>query len=138
MLCAAYLASYNPARQDQTFFMKATEKKRKKRGGAVVAGRKSQHRKIPRSMLAASPFSLDRLLAIMRAVLPHSIPQNADILTQLATLASLRLLLRASAASVDTLDPSCRWRVNCGWDYVAALGRSIKLEMRDYLAGGED
>jgi len=138
MLCAAYLASYNPARQDQIYFMKASDKKKKKRGGAVTAGRKPQHRKIPRSMLAAAPFSLDRLFAILRAVLPHSPPQNADLLTQLATLASLRLLLRASAAGVDALDASCKWRVNCGWDYVAALGRSIGLEMRDYLSGEVD
>jgi origin recognition complex subunit 5 len=119
--------------------MKASEKKRKKKkGGAVAAGRKTQHRKIPRSMLAASPFSLDRLLAILRAILPHSMPQNGDILTQISTLASLRLLSRASAAGVDVLDASCRWRVNCGWDYVAALGRSIGLEVRDYLSSALD
>lgn len=118
--------------------MKASEKKRKKKGGAIAAGRKTQHRKIPRSMLAASPFSLDRLLAILRAILPHSMPQNGDILTQISTLASLRLLSRASAAGVDVLDASCRWRANCGWDYVAALGRSIGLEMRDYLSSGLD
>lgn len=118
--------------------MKAAEKKRKKKGGGTAAGRKSQHRKIPRSMLAASPFSLDRLLAILRAILPHNLPQNANALTQVSTLASLRLLSRASAASVDVLDASCRWRVNCSWDYVAALGRSVGLEIRDYLSSGLD
>ncbi|QDS76691.1 hypothetical protein FKW77_000586 [Venturia effusa] len=138
ILCASYLASYNPARHDQIFFMKAAEKKRKKKGGGTAAGRKAQHRKIPRSMLAASPFSLDRLLAILRALLPHNLPQNADVLVQISTLASLRLLSRASAASVDVLDASFRWRVNCGRDYVAALGRSVGLELRDYLSSGLD
>ncbi|TLD31724.1 4-aminobutyrate aminotransferase [Venturia nashicola] len=137
ILCASYLASYNPARQDQIFFMKAAEKKRKKKGGGTAAGRKAQHRKIPRSMLAASPFSLDRMLAILRAILPQNLPQNADVLTQISTLASLRLLARASAASVDVLDASCRWRINCGWDYVAALGRSIGLEHVDAEEHGQ-
>jgi origin recognition complex subunit 5 len=138
VLCAAYLASYNPPRQDQIFFMKAAEKKRRKKGGGTAAGRRgkpTKHRKIPRSMLAPSPIPLDRLLAILHAILPHSPPQNADLLTQLATLSSLRLLLRAGTAGTDVLDPSCKWRVNCGWDFVVGLGRSIGLEMRDYLAG---
>jgi origin recognition complex subunit 5 len=138
VLCAAYLASYNPPRQDALFFMKSSEKKRKKKGGGTARGKASKHRKIPRSMLAPSPIPLDRLLAILHAILPHSLPQNADILTQLATLSSLRLLQRAGTAGTDVLDPSCKWRVNCGWDYVVGLGRSIGLEMRDYLASGQD
>ncbi|KAF2427180.1 hypothetical protein EJ08DRAFT_593322 [Tothia fuscella] len=138
VLCAAYLASYNPPRHDQIFFMKASEKKRKKKGGDGARGKASKHRKIPRSLLAPSPIPLDRLLAVLHSILPHSLPQNADILTQLATLSSLRLLQRAGVAGSDVLDPACKWRVNCGWDYVVALGRSIGLEMRDYLASGQD
>jgi origin recognition complex subunit 5 len=45
ILCAAYLASYNPARLDGTHFMKATERKRRKRG-RVAGSRASKSRKV--------------------------------------------------------------------------------------------
>jgi origin recognition complex subunit 5 len=45
LLCAAYLASYNPARQDSVYFMKSSDRKRRKRGGATP-GRPSKHRKV--------------------------------------------------------------------------------------------
>jgi origin recognition complex subunit 5 len=45
ILCAAYLASYNPSRQDKVYFMKNTERKKRKRGGNI-GGRISKHRKV--------------------------------------------------------------------------------------------
>lgn len=47
-LCAAYLASYNPPRLDQTFFMELSEKRKKRKGGAAgkPRGRKPKHRKV--------------------------------------------------------------------------------------------
>ena len=139
LLCAAYLASYNPVRQDPLYFMKGTERKRRKKGGGTAAhrGRAAKHRKIPRNLLNPSPFPLDRLLAIFRAILPDPVSQTADIYTQVATLASLRLLVRMGAAGVDVLDPGCKWRVNVGWDYIAALGRSVGCEVSDFLAVAE-
>jgi origin recognition complex subunit 5 len=47
LLCAAYLASYNPARQDPIYFMKGSEKKRKRKGrGGGASGRVAKHRKV--------------------------------------------------------------------------------------------
>jgi len=65
-------------------------------------------------------------------------PQNSDVFTQIATLSSLRLLLRAGTTGTDALDPGCKWRINCGWEYVATLGRSVGLEMRDWVAASQD
>ncbi|KAJ9666134.1 hypothetical protein H2201_003812 [Coniosporium apollinis] len=135
LLCAAYLASYNPARQDPIYFMKATDKRRRKRGGGTALSR-SKNRKIPRHLLTPSPFPLERLLAIFRAIVPHAVPQSADIYTQIATLASLRLLLRSGVGGGDALDASCKWRVNFGWDFVTGLGRSVGFEVAEFLAGG--
>ncbi|KAK7533990.1 origin recognition complex subunit 5 C-terminus-domain-containing protein [Phyllosticta citribraziliensis] len=137
LLCAAYLASFNPARQDTIYFTKASEKKRKKKGGAVKVGRVPKHRKIPRNLLTPSAFPLDRLLSIFNAILPHSVAPTADIYTQIATLSSLRLLLRSGAAGADPLDGSCKWRVNYGYEFVRELGRSVSFEMGEFLAGGE-
>ncbi|KAL9097728.1 MAG: hypothetical protein Q9165_000054 [Trypethelium subeluteriae] len=134
LLCAAYLASYNPIRQDPIFFMKSTEKKRRRRGGGGTPGRAPKSRKIPRNLLHPSAFSLDRLLAILHAVVPHAVPQTADIYTQISTLASLRLLSKAGAAGTDLMDLNTKWRVGVGWDVVNTLARSVGLEMTDYLA----
>jgi origin recognition complex subunit 5 len=46
LLCAAYLASYNPARLDPIYFMKGSEKKRKRKGGGGPSGRVAKHRKV--------------------------------------------------------------------------------------------
>ena len=89
---------------------------------------------VPRHLLNPSPFSLDRLLAILHSILPHSIVQTGHIASQIATLTSLRLLTKTGGASADLLDPTARFRVNCTWEYVSSLGRSVGFEMRDYLA----
>jgi len=135
LLCAAYLASYNPAKQDQLFFMKATERKRRRKASGA-SGRVVKHRKIPRHLLAPSSSSLDRLLAILHAILPHTLPQTADLMTQIATLGSLRLLIRTGASGGDLLDMGGKWRVNCGWDVVHTLGRNVGFDIGEYLAGG--
>ncbi|KAF2671896.1 origin recognition complex subunit Orc5 [Microthyrium microscopicum] len=133
LLCAGYLASYNPPRQDKIYFMKSTERKRRRRGGNA-GGRASKHRKIPRHLLNPSPFSLDRMLAILQSILIHPVAQTGQISAQIATLTSLRLLLRTGAGTADLLDPATRFRVNCSWEYVSSLGRSVGIELRDYLA----
>jgi origin recognition complex subunit 5 len=144
LLLAAYLASYNPSRTDVTYFMKHTDKRKNKRrapsaASFSVTSKKtgSKHRKISRHLLTPSPFTLDRLLAVFRALLEGSVPQVADLYTQIASLTSMRLLVRAGVGG-DVLEPGTRWRVNFGWEYARALGRSVNLEVGEYLVGGVD
>ncbi|KAF2688935.1 hypothetical protein K458DRAFT_385096 [Lentithecium fluviatile CBS 122367] len=142
LLIAAYLASYNPSRTDVTYFMKHTDKRRNKRrahSASALGVTKSKHRKIPRHLLTPSPFALDRLLAVFRALIEGTVPQVADLLTQVGTLTSMRLLVRVGGAgAADVLDPGARWRVNFSWEYVRALGRSVNVEVGEYLVGGVD
>ena len=134
ILCAAYLASFNPARLDPIHFMKSAERKKRKKGGGTVAGRRAKNRKIPRHLLAPGAFSLDRLFAILHAILPHDLMPNIDIYTQVATLGSLRLLVRSGIFGTDVLEPGSKWKVNFGWDYVSKVARNIELDMSDYVA----
>lgn len=141
LLIAAYLASYNPSRTDVTYFMKHTDKRKNKRrthtASAGVA--KSKHRKISRHLLTPSPFTLDRLLAIFKALLVETVPQVADLYTQIATLTSMRLLVKVGGlGNADVLDPSARWRVNYSWEYARSLGRTVDIEVGEYLVGGVD
>jgi origin recognition complex subunit 5 len=140
LLIAAYLASFNPARMDALYFMKATERKRRKKGGGTArsaAGRPSQNRKIPRHLLAPSAFMLDRLLSILHAILPHELRTTIDVYTQGATLTSLRLLVRGGGiGSTDPLEPGAKWRVGpaVSWEYVQSLARSLDFALLDYVA----
>ncbi|KAF1353453.1 origin recognition complex subunit 5 C-terminus-domain-containing protein [Delphinella strobiligena] len=134
LLCAAYLASFNPARQDALYFMKATERRRRKKGGGTAARRETKSRKIPRHLLSPSPFPLDRLFAILHAILPHDFVPTMDIYTQLATLCSLRLLLRTAVVGGDILESGVKWKVNFGWDYAVKIARSVGLDLTDYAA----
>lgn len=138
LLIAAYLASYNPSRTDVTYFMKHTDKRKNRRRTTNTVANATKARRISRHLLTPSPFPLDRLLAIFRALLDGSVPQVADIYTQIATLTSLRLLVRAGAGSNDALEAGGRWRVGFSWEYARALGRSVNLEVGEYLVGGVD
>jgi origin recognition complex subunit 5 len=60
---------------------------------------------------------------------------SADIQMAIATLASLRLLVRVgSAGGGDALDGGCRYRVAVGWEVVRGVARSVGVEVEDYLA----
>jgi origin recognition complex subunit 5 len=139
LMIAAYLASFNPTRLDTLHFMKSTERKRRKKGGGTArsGGRPSQTRKIPRHLLAASAFTVDRLLAILHAILPDEIKTTIDIYKQIASLSSLRLLVRtASIGSSDPLEPGGKWRVGplVNWEYVRDLARGLDFNITDYVA----
>ncbi|KAF4554217.1 Origin recognition complex subunit 5-like protein [Elsinoe fawcettii] len=134
LLCAAYLASFNPARMDTLYFMKSTERKRKKKGGGTAAGRQSKARKIPRHLLSPAAFAVDRLFAILHAILPHDMTSNIDLYTQIAHLHSLRLLVRSGIYSSDPLDKGAKWRVSYDWDYTLKIARSLNFDIADYVA----
>ncbi|KAF2207785.1 hypothetical protein CERZMDRAFT_102050 [Cercospora zeae-maydis SCOH1-5] len=137
LLVAAYLASFNPARLDAVYFMKTTEKKRRKKGGGTArsGGRPSQKRQIPRHLLAASAFTIDRLLAILHAILPDDVRTTIDMYKQIATLSNLRLLVRAGGiGSSDPLEPGGKWRVGplVTWEHVQSLARNLDFNLIDY------
>lgn len=75
---------------------------------------------------------MERLMAIFHAIIPHDIAPAVDILAQVATLTSLRLLVKASV--LDPLDGATKWKVNVGWDYIRGVARSIKFDIEDRLA----
>jgi origin recognition complex subunit 5 len=151
LLVAAYLASFNPPKTDQLFFMKSAAAKRKKKGGgtALTKGRPgvNKHRKISRKLLGPQAFPLERMLAIFHAIKEDADDRerygtgreatagSADTQMAIATLASLRLLVKIGAANVtDTLDGGSKFKVAVGWEVVRAIARSVGVEAEDYLA----
>ncbi|KAK4890812.1 hypothetical protein LTR27_010513 [Elasticomyces elasticus] len=139
LLLAAYLASFNPAKTDALFFMKSTERKRRKKGGGTArsGGRVSQKRQVPRHLLGAAAFTLDRLMSILQAILPHDLKSTIDVYTQIATLTSLKLLVRGGGiGGGDPLEAGGKWRVGLAvsWEYVQSLARSVDFGLMDYVA----
>jgi origin recognition complex subunit 5 len=139
LLIAAYLASYTPARNDQLLFSKSATKGRRKKGGGTAKSRHrvSKHRKISGKLLGPQAFVMERLLAIFHAVRldaggSASWSSTADVPMAVATLASLRLIVRMGAGA-DVLDASTKWKVNVGWDVVRGVARSVGVEVEDFL-----
>ena len=67
---------------------------------------------------------------------------DADVAMALATLSSLRLLVRVGAGAGAggggwgggaDLDRGAKWRVNVGWEVIRALGRSMGVEVEEWL-----
>ena len=60
---------------------------------------------------------------------------GADIMMAIATLASLRLIVKMGAVNAgDTLEGGVRYRVAVGWEVVRGVARSVGVEAEDYLA----
>ena len=135
LLISAYLASHNPPKHDITLFSKASLSKRRKRGGgtALTSHRTSKHRKISRRLLGPQSFPLERLFAIFHAILPvDHVGGEADTMCQVATLAGLRLMVKAGAG-VDVLEGGGKWRVNVGWEFLRGVARGVKFDIENYL-----
>jgi origin recognition complex subunit 5 len=141
LLIAAYLASYTPVRNDSLLFMKASLKTRRKKGGGTAKSRPRifKHRKISAKLLGPQAFVLERMLAIFHAVridagLANGSTGTADIPMAIATLASLRLVVRTSASvGADVLDAGAKWKVNIGWEVVRGVARSVGVEVEDFV-----
>jgi origin recognition complex subunit 5 len=152
LLIAAYLASYTPARTDTLLFMKSNAplraRKRKKSHAAALSAPAPRpgtvrHRKIARKLLGPQGFAAERMLAIFWALVHNNdggialgvaglAPGAADTAMAVATLASLRLVVRTSPAA-DVLDASTKWKVNIGWDVVRSVARSVGVEVEEYF-----
>ena len=133
ILCAAFLASYNPAKMDPIFFMKSSEKKRKRRKGGTKSGRPSKHRRITRRVLGPQAFSLERLWAIVRAIHPRpEALSGADLQSQVAMLIGRRLL--RCNKPIDKLQPTAKWLINVTEEAARTMGRDIGFDIDEYLA----
>ncbi|SPO05638.1 related to origin recognition complex subunit 5 [Cephalotrichum gorgonifer] len=137
LLLSAYLASYNPPAKDFTVFSTHTVRKRGRGGRATGRGRSAR---ISRKLLGAQTFVLERMTAIFTAVRnewaadQHDVVSkevDADVGVALATLASLRLVVRVGTG--DLTDMGARWRVNVGLEAVRGVGRSLGVEVEDWL-----
>lgn len=139
LLLSAYLASHNAPKYDLVVFSTYHHGKKRRRGGGMVSKRSSgvKQRKIAKKLLGLHSFVFERMMAIFESVRtewaeaigPAGV--DGDVGMALMTLTSLRLLVKVGAGEIT--DRSGKWRVNVAWDAIRAIGRSIGVDVEEWL-----
>lgn len=126
LLIAAYLASYNPPKEDKRLFMKNHGKQRK-RLQQVKAKAKINEKLC--TQLGPKVFTLDRLLAIFYAILDEKIGLTSNLLAQIATLVELKLIAGGKEIDLDT----AKYKCIVGYDFISAVAHTVGFNVRKYL-----
>ncbi|XP_013193881.2 origin recognition complex subunit 5 [Amyelois transitella] len=126
LLIAAYLASYNPPKEDKRLFMKNHGKQRKRLQQVKAKAKISEKLN---TQLGPKMFTLDRLLAIFYAILEDKIGLTSNLLAQIATLVELKLI--AGSKEID-LDVS-KYKCIVGYDFICAVAQTVSFNVRKYL-----
>jgi origin recognition complex subunit 5 len=163
LLTSSYLASHTPPKLDILLFSRLSASSKSHRV------RKSYHRRklfqspsskefpasagtTPTKSRALSstldlklniprPFTLERLLAIVRAIHPHGIPNRKGIADRvyghLAELERLRLVVPASGVgTAASYDDEEKWRVNVGREWVEDIAQKWGIGLAEFEVGG--
>ncbi|KAF7792653.1 hypothetical protein EIP86_003750 [Pleurotus ostreatoroseus] len=151
VLVAAFLASTNPARTDVRMFGRGPdERKKRRRGGPRKSTAKSTAVKIPQRLIGPMPFALDRMFAILGALLEENDIDNHPTLedevpgehtdmeisrvavyAQVMELTSMHLLHRTSPA--DRLDMSPVFKCGIGYDAALDLAKELRVALNDLM-----
>ncbi|KPJ08626.1 Origin recognition complex subunit 5 [Papilio machaon] len=126
LLIAAYLASYNPPKEDKRLFMKNHGKQRK-RLQQVKAKAKITEKLT--TQLGPKVFTLDRLLAIFYAILEEKIGLTSNLLAQIATLVELKLIAGSKEIDLDT----AKYKCIVGYDFINAVAQTVDFNVSKYL-----
>lgn len=120
MLIAAYLASYNPPKEDKAIFMKLSSKRKKK---IVKKTQTTNEQSSPRI------FFISRLLAIFCAILDEKIDVNAILLSQIPTMCQLGLLATTDDNNLE--EPKLKCCVN--YNFVSVIAKTVGINIKDYM-----
>ncbi|KAG6457117.1 hypothetical protein O3G_MSEX010120 [Manduca sexta] len=126
LLIAAYLASYNPPKEDKRLFMKNHGKQRKRM--QQVKAKAKINEKL-NTQLGPKVFTLDRLLAIFYAILEDKIGLTSNLLAQIATLVELKLIAGGKEIDLD----AAKYKCIVGYDFIAAVAQTVGFNVRKYL-----
>lgn len=126
LLIAAYLASYNSAKEDKRFFMKYHGKKRKTMKDVKAKS------KLPEQLntrLGPKVFTFDRLLAIFYSILDDKVGFNNNLLAQISSLVELQLLTTENCS----LDGQ-KYKCNVNFDFIQSVSNMVGFNIRHYLS----
>lgn len=127
LLIAAYLASYNPTKEDKKLFMKYQGKKTKSLREVKAKSKVSEKLN---TQLGPKAFSLDRLLAIFYAILEDKVGFNNNLLVQVSSLVELQLL---TALSDNFALDGQKYKCVVSFDFIQTISRMVGFNIRKYL-----
>lgn len=122
LLIAAYLASYNPAKEDKRLFVKQSGKTKKRK----TASKKAQ---VMNTHSGPKNFPLDRMLAIFCAIVDENVDLNANLLAQIPTMCQLGLLANVGDSNLD--EPKFKCCVS--YDFVTVISKTVSFTIKNYL-----
>ncbi|KAK9889673.1 hypothetical protein WA026_007052 [Henosepilachna vigintioctopunctata] len=128
LLIAAFLASYNPAKEDKRMFVKNHGKKVKSKSDIKKKSKVSEQLN---TQLGPKPFTLDRLLAIFYSILDENIGFNNNLLVQLSSLVELQLL---SSLSDNFVLDGRKYKCNVNFDFIQTISKMVGFNIRKYLS----
>ncbi|XP_060528479.1 origin recognition complex subunit 5 [Cylas formicarius] len=128
LLIAAYLASYNPTKDDKRLFMKLHGKKVKTK---TDVKKKSKVSEQLNTQMGPKPFTFDRLLAIFYSILDDKVGFNNHILVQISSLVRLQLLSQVS--DTYALDGR-KYKCNVNFECIQSVAKMVGFNIRKYLS----
>ncbi|KAF8066619.1 origin recognition complex subunit 5 C-terminus-domain-containing protein [Lyophyllum atratum] len=149
ILVAAFLASTNPAKSDVRMFGRGLDEKKRKRRARKTT--RSGPTKVPQRLVGPLAFPLDRLLAILGALLEendaearlpapeYSIPgeytdmetSRVGIYSAIMELTSMRLLHRTSPG--DRIDGPPAFKCGISYHVALALAKQLEIPLNDLM-----
>lgn len=127
LLIAAYLASYNPSKEDKRLFVKAHGKKTKTMKDVKAKNKVSEKFN---TQLGPKTFGLDRLVAIFYAIMDENVDFNSGLLVQISSLVELQLI----TAVADNCDfDERKYKCAVGLEFVQIIANSVGLNVSKYL-----
>ena len=130
LLFAAYLASYNSAKNDSKYFVKHTGITKTKAVNRISQAHMSKMTR----MVGPQPFALERMIAIFNTIAELRFTTNVGLFRQIATLASLNFITKVGSQSRGLLQGGGKWKVNASLDFVTSLSKDCNFQLDNYLA----
>lgn len=127
LLIAAYLASYNPAKEDKRLFMKDHGKKRKT---VSQIKKNSKVTELLNTQLGPKQFTFDRLLAIFFSILDDKVGLCSNLMSQLSSLVQMQLL--TTVGDNINLDGQ-KFKCNVDMEYIQVICKTVGFNIRKYL-----
>ncbi|KAF9449872.1 hypothetical protein P691DRAFT_774394 [Macrolepiota fuliginosa MF-IS2] len=151
ILVASYIASTNPPKSDLRMFGRGLDEKKRRRRVMKTQSKAKGPSKVPQHLLGPNPFPIDRMIAILGALLEENdvdsrppapeftIPgeytdmevSRVAISSAVMELASMHLLLRTSPP--DRIDGPPSFKSAISQDTALALAKQLDIPLNDLL-----
>ncbi|XP_063695887.1 origin recognition complex subunit 5 [Culicoides brevitarsis] len=130
LLVAAFLASYNPLKNDKRLFVKHHGKQTKR---LQTVNKNAVNFDKATLTLGPKTFTVDRLLAIFCAILDEKVGITTNLISQISTLVNLKYLSYISGEN-NVIDGAGRLQCNITQEKASQLSSNIGIDFKKYIS----